>query len=217
LIAIAALAVAGTLVPFVRAAMVRAAAPAPSLTLKLEARVKLGPKLVVRGVAGAAGRLVLVVRNANSRVIGRVVRTRVEGAFGAAVPLNSAARPGRVSVSAQLTGAGAFDPARASGSLELVKIEPNFLAALRSPWPVGRPMPVKGRIAFPGRLVLVARSRTGSVYGKTVVTVNRKGPFTSVIRFSRSARPGGVVVTATLRSGSLIARGRATVTLVAGS
>lgn len=185
-----------------------AAPPAPSLSLKLEARAKLGPKLVVHGSAGAAGRLVLAVRNSNGRVIGRVVRTRVaKGAFGAAVPLNSAARPGKVTVSAQLTGAGAFEPARASGSLELVKIEPNFLAALRSPWPVGRPMPVKGRMAFPGRLVLVARGGTGSVYGKTVVTVARKGPFTGVIRFTRSARPGAVVVTATLRSGSLIARG----------
>ena len=191
-----------------------AAAPAPSLALDVEPRVKLASRIVVRGTAGEGGRLVLVVRNANGRVVGRLVRDRVSmGGFGARVPLNGAARPGPATVSAQLTGGGAFDPARATARFELVKVEPNFLAALRSPWPVDRPIPVRGRINFPGRLVLVARNSRGGVVGKAVVRVERKGAFTSALGITPGTRPGRVVVTGTLRSGSLVARGSAALIL----
>jgi hypothetical protein len=187
----------------------------PSLQLRVEPRIAFAATIVVRGTAGEAGRLVLVVRNANGRVIGRAVRERVRrGRFGAVVHLNSAARPGRATVSGLLTGAGAFAPVRARATLELVKIEPNFLARLPSPWPLARPIPIQGRVAFPGRMVIVVRTSAGRPLGKAVVTLARRGAFRTSLRLGAGAAPGPVVVTATLRSGSLLARGRGTLRLV---
>ena len=63
-------------------------------------RVKFGTPIFVRGVAGEAGRVVLTVRNANGRVIGRTVKSRVRaGAFGVLVRLDEGARPGPATVS----------------------------------------------------------------------------------------------------------------------
>lgn len=186
----------------------------PSLDLTVAPRVKFGTPIFVRGVAGEAGRVVLTVRNANGRVIGRTVKSRVRaGAFGALVRLDEGARPGPATVSGLLTGAGAFAPVRDTARVELVRIEPNFLAAFPSPWPVGTPIPVKGRLAFPGRLVIVVRTPGGKPLGRAVVEAARKGPFTTSIRLGSGARPGPVAVTATLRSGSLIARGTGTLIL----
>lgn len=185
-----------------------AAVSAPSLDLQVAPRVRFGTPIFVKGIAGEPGRVAIVVRNVNGRVIGRTVKQRVgRGAFGARVRLDEGARPGRVTVSGLLTGAGAYAPVRDEVTVELVQIEPNFLTALPSPWPVDRPIPVKGRLAFPGRLVIVVRTRSGKPLGRAVVRAARKGPFTTSIRLGSGARPGPVTVTATLRSGSLIARG----------
>ncbi|MEW6582410.1 MAG: hypothetical protein AB1416_06585 [Actinomycetota bacterium] len=187
-----------------------AAAPAvaaPSLRLTVDPQMRIDRPVVVRGVAGEAGRLVVVVRNANGRVLGRRVRTRVDGAFGVAVTLNDAARPGRVTVTAQLTGAGAFPPVKATARTEILKIEPNFLAAFPTTWPASRPLPVRGRLAFPGRLVIVVRDGDGDPLGRVVVQKAARGGFVRTIRLSH-ARPGPIRVTATLRSGSLVATGR---------
>lgn len=181
---------------------------APSLDLQVAPRVKLGVPLFVRGIAGEAGRVAIVVRNANGRVIGRTVKDRVGvGPFGALVRLDEGARPGRATVSGVLTGAGAFEPVRDEAPVELLEIEPNFLTAFPSPWPVGTPIPVKGRIAFAGRLVLVVRTPGGKPLGRAVVKATRRGPFSTTIRLGSGAQPGRVTVTATLRSGSLIASG----------
>lgn len=186
----------------------------PSLDLQVVPKVKLGTPVFVRGTAGEAGRVVLVIRNSNGRVIGRTVKDRVaKGVFGALVRLNSGARPGRVTLSGVLSGAGAFEPVRDETPLELVKTEPNFLAAFPATWPVGKPIPVKGRIAFRGRLVIVVRTPGGKPLGRAVVKTARRGPFSTTIRLGSAARPGPVAVTATLRSGNLIARGRGRLTL----
>ena len=191
------------------------ASAAPSLRLVVEPRIAFSTKIVVRGTASEAGRLVLVVRNAKGRVLGRTVRERVrKGRFGAVVRLNSAARPGLATVSGLLTGAGAFGPVRAQARIELVRIEPNFLARFPSPWPRARPIPVRGRIAFPGRMVIVVRTPAGRPLGRAVITLARKGAFRTSVRLGAGAAPGLVRVTATLRSGSLLARGKGTLRLV---
>lgn len=190
------------------------ASAVPSLELQVVPTVKLGTPIFVRGTAGEAGRVVLVIRNANGRVIGRTVKDRVpKGAFGALVRLNSGARPGRVLLSGVLSGAGAFEPVRDETPLELVETEPNFLAAFPATWPVGTPIPVKGRIAFRGRLVIVVRTPGGKPLGRAVVETARRGPFSTTIRLGAAARPGPVTVTATLRTGNLIAQGRGTLVL----
>jgi hypothetical protein len=186
----------------------------PSLDLQVAPRVKLGTPIFVRGVAGEAGRLVIVVRNTNGRVIGRTVKERVAaGAFGALVRLNDGARPGRATLSGVLSGAGTFEPVRDEVPVELVEIEPNFLTAFPATWPVGTPIPVKGRIAFRGRLVMVVRTPGGKPLGRAVVKTARPGPFSTRIRLGSGARPGRVVVTATLRSGNLIAQGTGSLVL----
>jgi hypothetical protein len=187
-------------------------ASAATLKLTIAPEVRVDRPVVVRGVASQAGRLVVVVRSGSGRVLGRVVRTRVRGGFGVSVPLDPAARPGPASASATLTGAGAFAPVKATARFEIVKVEPNFLAAFPTTWPASRPLPVKGRIAFPGRLVIVVRDASGAPVGRTVVEKASRGAFTRTIRLS--AGPGTIRVTATLRSGSLTARGSGTLTLV---
>jgi hypothetical protein len=191
-----------------------AAVAVPSLDLQVVPKVKLGTPVFVRGTAGEAGRVVLVIRNSNGRVLGRTVKDRVpKGVFGALVRLNSGARPGQVTLSGVLSGAGTFEPVRDEAPLELVQIEPNFLAAFPATWPVGTPIPVKGRIAFRGRLVMVVRTAGGKPLGRAVVETARRGPFSTTIRLGSGAKPGPVTVTATLRSGNLIARGRGSLTL----
>lgn len=190
------------------------AVAAPSIDITVEPRVRIDRPVMIRGTAGEAGRLVVVVRNANGRVLGRTIRDPVRaGRFGLLVRLGGAARPGPVRVSAVLTGAGRFEPVRDEARSEIVAIEPNFLAAFPSPWPRRTPVPVTGRIAFPGRMVIVVRTRAGKPLGRAVVTMRRKGAFRARVRLNRSARAGAVRVTATLRSGSLIARGRGALTL----
>lgn len=186
----------------------------PSLDLKVAPRVKLGPPIFVSGTAGEPGRLVIVIRNTNGRVIGRTVKERVNaGAFGALVRLNSGARPGTATVSGVLSGAGAFEPVRDEAPVELVAIGPNFLSAFPAVWPAAKPIPVKGRIEFRGRLVIVVRTPGGKPLGRVVVVAARRGAFSTTIRLGSGARPGRVVVTATLRSGNLIAQGRGTLLL----
>lgn len=186
----------------------------PSLDLQVVPKVKLGTPVFVRGTAGEAGRVVLVIRNSNGRVIGRTVKDRVaKGVFGARVRLNSGARPGRVTLSGVLSGAGTFEPVRDEAPLELVETEPNFLTAFPATWPVDTPIPVKGRIAFRGRLVIVVRTTGGKPLGRTIVEAARSGPFSRTIRLGPGARPGPVTVTATLRSGNLLAQGRGSLTL----
>lgn len=182
-----------------------ALAAAPNLLLKVDPSVRVDRPVVVRGTATPAGRLVVVVRAESGRVLGRVVRTRVAGAFGVSVPLNDAARPGPAVVAGQLTFAGAAPPVGAVTSTTIVKVEPNFLAALPGTWPAATPIPVKGRLAFPGRLVIVVRDGSGHPLGRTVVEKAARGPFARTIRLS-NARPGTVRVSATLRSGSLLVR-----------
>jgi hypothetical protein len=186
----------------------------PSLEIEVVPRVKLGVPVFVRGVAGEPGRVVIVIRNSNNRVVGRTVKDRVAaGSFGALVRLNDGARPGQVTVSATLSGAGAFTPVQDQVPLELVEIEPNFLTAFPATWPVGTPIPVKGRIAFRGRLVIVVRTRGGKPLGRAVVETTKRGPFSTTIRLNSSAKPGPVTITATLRSGNLLARGSGGITL----
>ena len=180
---------------------------APTLDLTVAPRVQLEKPVFVGGTAGEPGRLVIVVRNPNGRVIGRTVKGHVGRArFGALVRLDEGARPGPATVSAVLSGEG-FEPVRAEARTEIVALEPNFLAAFPATWPKDTPVPVSGRIAFPGRLVIVVRRADGRPLGRVVVKVSRKGPFSRVIRLGPARRPGRVDLTATLRSGSLIARG----------
>lgn len=128
-----------------------------------------------------ASRVVLVLRRdfrdndrvKRSRVIGRqVVRFAKAGVRWVNVPLNSGARRGLVSVAATARQPG-FDPGSDIESMRLVGAEPTSLSAPATVRAGANRVTVTTRRA--GRVVVVARTSSGRVIGKTAFVARAAG------------------------------------------
>lgn len=184
----------------------------PNFQLALPTTWPVGSPIPLTGSITFAGRMVVVVRTLTGRVLGRVViRLPRPGGFRTFIRLDPAARPGPIQVRAALSaGSVKVD---GTATLRLMPTGPNFQLALPTTIRAGQAIPISGRVAFPGRMLVVVRAANGRVLGKQVVVVARPGSFRAILRITPAARPGPATVTASLSSGTLKAGGQAALIL----
>ncbi|MCU0306446.1 MAG: hypothetical protein MUE51_01505 [Thermoleophilia bacterium] len=180
--------------------------PAVRLRISAPRTADLRRPLPVRVRTERRGRVVLAVRTARGRVIGRrVLGVIPAGSRVVGVRLDRrAARPGPAVVSGLQTGGGRYLPARAAQAVVLTPAGGGPLLTVSARAGVST-LVVSGRSAAAGRVVVVARRPSGSVAGRVVIPLAAPGAWSG--RLPVAPGPArSLTLTASLVAGAFEAR-----------